>query len=102
MRRELVNVRLCCVWRTAASARSADLPGARPPRLFRPSRPGEFHPEPLSRVESRRGPGFDDADVSSTLPIIPYGGFSPIRLEGWHVGQHLPTHPPGLTRSLHT
>src|ERR1700730_403375 len=24
-----------------------------------PSRPGEFHPEPLSRVESRRGPGFE-------------------------------------------
>ena len=25
----------------------------------RPSRPGEFHPEPLSRVGSRRGPGFE-------------------------------------------
>ena len=25
----------------------------------------------------------NDADVSSTLPIIPYGGFSPVRLEGW-------------------
>ena len=25
----------------------------------RPSRPGEFHPESLSRVESRRGPGFE-------------------------------------------
>src|SRR5262249_24737279 len=24
-----------------------------------------------------------DDDVSSTLPIIPYGGFSPVRLEGW-------------------
>src|SRR3984893_17945163 len=24
-----------------------------------PSRPGELHPEPLSRVESRRGPGFE-------------------------------------------
>ena len=36
-----------------------------------------------SRVEWRRGPGFNDADVSSTLPIIPHGGFSPIRLEGW-------------------
>ena len=22
-------------------------------------------------------------------PLIPYGGFSPIRLEGWHVGQRL-------------
>ena len=25
----------------------------------------------------------NDADVSSIPPIIPYGGFSPIRLEGW-------------------
>ena len=35
-----------------------------------------------SRVGSRRGSGFDDADVSSIPPIIPYGGFSPIRLQG--------------------
>jgi hypothetical protein len=35
-----------------------DLPTSSvPPPL--PSRPGEFHPEPLSRVESRRGPGFE-------------------------------------------
>jgi len=27
-------------------------------RFPSPSRPGEFHPEPLSRVGSRRGPGF--------------------------------------------
>jgi hypothetical protein len=27
----------------------------------------------------------NDADVSSILPIIPYGGFSPVRLEGWHI-----------------
>ena len=25
----------------------------------------------------------NDADVSTTSPIIPYGGFSPVRLEGW-------------------
>jgi hypothetical protein len=37
---------------------------------------------PRSRVGSRRGSGFDDADVSSIPPIIPYGGFSPIRLQG--------------------
>ena len=37
---------------------------------------------PRSRVGSRRGSGFDDADVSSILPIIPYGGFSPVRLQG--------------------
>ena len=47
----------------------------------------------------------NDADVSSTLPITPYGGFSPIRLEGWHVGQHLPTHDrlkpaPGIHRLM--
>ena len=47
----------------------------------------------------------NDADVSSTLPIIPYGGFSPIRLEGWHVGQHLPAHgrlkpAPGIHRLM--
>jgi hypothetical protein len=25
----------------------------------------------------------NDADVSTTSPIVPYGGFSPVRLEGW-------------------
>src|SRR5450759_3777078 len=25
----------------------------------------------------------NDADVSTIPPIIPYGGFSPVRLEGW-------------------
>ena len=34
-----------------------------------------------SRVGSWRGSGFNDADVSSLPPIIPYGGFSPVRLE---------------------
>jgi hypothetical protein len=43
-----------------------------------------------SRVGSRRGSGFDDADVSSILPIIPYGGFSPVRLEGWLIRRSLP------------
>jgi len=33
------------------------------------------------RVGSWRGSGFDDADVSSLPPIIPYSGFSPVRLE---------------------
>jgi hypothetical protein len=27
----------------------------------------------------------NDAAVSTTSPIIPYGEFSPVRLEGWHV-----------------
>src|SRR5882672_6534789 len=32
----------------------------------------------------------NDADVSSIPPIIPYGGFSPVRLEGWRFGRRLP------------
>ena len=32
----------------------------------------------------------NDADVSSILPIIPCGGFSPVRLEGWHIRRDLP------------
>jgi hypothetical protein len=28
----------------------------------------------------------NDADVSTTSPIIPYGEFSPVRLEGWPFG----------------
>jgi len=31
----------------------------------------------------------NDADVSTTSPIIPYGGFSPVRLEGWLFRQRL-------------
>ena len=40
------------------------------------------HPPQSGRIEARTGS--NDADVSSILPIIPYGGFSPVRLEGWH------------------
>src|SRR5450755_1412303 len=43
----------------------------------------------FGRVEARTGASHD-ADVSSIPPIIPYGGFSPVRLEGWHVGRRLP------------
>src|SRR6516165_4516343 len=32
----------------------------------------------------------NDADVSSIPPIIPYGGFSPVRLEGWPFRRGLP------------
>jgi hypothetical protein len=47
----------------------------------------------------------NDADVSSIPPIIPYGGFSPIRLVGWHVGRHLPANhqlkpAPGIHRLI--
>jgi hypothetical protein len=48
-------------------------------------------PPQSGRVEARTRAS-NDAVVSSTLPIIPYGGFSPIRLEGWHVRRRLPTH----------
>ena len=50
-------------------------------------------PPQSGRVEARTRAS-NDAVVSSTLPIIPYGGFSPIRLEGWHVGRCLPAHQP--------
>ena len=33
----------------------------------------------------------NDADVSSIPPIIPYGGFSPVRLEGWRIRRDLPS-----------
>src|SRR5215472_12780286 len=49
---------------------------------------------PILIPQSGRCRGADrtsnDADVSSTLPIIPYGGFSPIRLEGWQWGSTFP------------
>ena len=32
----------------------------------------------------------NDADVSSIPPKIPYGGFSPVRLQGWHIRRDLP------------
>src|SRR5215831_5039315 len=32
----------------------------------------------------------NDADVSSIPPIIPYSGFSPVRLEGWPFRRGLP------------
>jgi len=33
----------------------------------------------------------NDADVSTTSPIIPYGEFSPVRLEGWPFRRGLPS-----------
>jgi len=39
----------------------------------------------------------NDADVSSIPPIIPYGGFSPVRLEGWLVRRDLPGTPSSLS-----
>jgi hypothetical protein len=42
------------------------------------------------RVGSWRGPGFNSPDVSTIPPIIPQGGFSPLRLEGWLARRDLP------------
>src|SRR5207253_2816905 len=57
-------------------------------------------PPPSGRVEARTRAS-NDAVVSSTLPIIPYGGFSPIRLEGWPVGRCLPAHQQAQACSRH-
>lgn len=50
------------------------------------------------RGGSRRGPASNDADVSSILPVIPYGGFSSVRLEGWHIRRCLPGASVSLSR----
>ena len=42
------------------------------------------------RVGSRRVAGFAWCRVFSIPPIIPYGGCSPIRLQGWHFKWRLP------------
>src|ERR1700722_12794037 len=44
----------------------------------------------------------NDADVSSILPIIPYGGFSPVRLEGWLIRRSLPVRRSAQACSRHT
>jgi hypothetical protein len=54
-------------------------------RLVAVGTPVTGRPSQSGRVEARTRAS-NDAVVSSTLPIIPYGGFSPIRLEGWHLG----------------
>src|SRR3954470_20479958 len=43
-----------------------------------------------------------DADVSSIPPLIPYGGFSPVRLEGWPVRRGLPGSSEAEACSRHT
>ena len=44
----------------------------------------------------------NDADVSIAPPKIPYGGFSPVRLQGWRFRQGLPEIPGGQACSRHT
>jgi len=52
---------------------------------------------PCFRLSGRtvaRDRASNDAAVSTVPPIIPYGGFSPVRLEGWRlqaIGQRLPS-----------
>ena len=46
--------------------------------------------EQESRVRLQADRASNDADVSSIPPLIPYGGFSPVRLEGWPVRRGLP------------
>src|SRR5215469_13359087 len=52
---------------------------------------------PCFRLSGRtvaRNRASNDAAVSTVPPIFPYGGFSPVRLEGWHlqaIGQRLPS-----------
>ena len=49
-----------------------------------------------------RGSGVDDADVSIALPKIPYGEFSPVRLQGQPVRSRLPAPQRGQACSRHT
>ena len=48
-------------------------------------------PPQSGRIEARTGLRMMPTFPRSP-PIIPYGGFSPIRLEGWHVRRGLPKH----------
>ena len=58
-------------------------------RLIAVGTPVTERPPQSGRIEARTGLS-NDADVSSIPPIIPYGGFSPVRLEGWRFGRRLP------------
>ena len=41
-----------------------------------------------------------DADVSIVPPKIPYGGFSPVRLQGWLISRRLPASGVDVSRPL--
>jgi hypothetical protein len=66
----------------------APFPLALPARL--PGRRGRCPPRPPVGWDRGADRASNDADVSSIPPIIPYGGFSPVRLEGWPFRQRLP------------
>src|SRR3954471_12819016 len=67
------------------------------------------HHDGGTKDRSRRGGGegrgaeraSNDADVSSIPPLIPYGGFSPVRLEGWPIRRSLPGSSEALAFSRH-
>ena len=73
-------------------------------RRRRSSRPLSTSSSPITgRVGSRQADrASNDADVSSILPIIPYGGFSPVRLEGWLIRRSLPVRRSAQACSRHT
>src|SRR6266705_5768658 len=52
--------------------------------------PGTFTPSLSVGWDRGADRASHDADVSSIPPIIPYGGFSPVRLEGWRIRRDLP------------
>jgi len=57
------------------------------------------------KVVARKRASYD-ADVSTTSPKIPYGGFSPVRLQGRNIRRGLPlardpSAPAGFTSALH-
>ena len=60
----------------------------------------------IGRMRSLRDRGAErtsnDADVSSILPFIPSGGFSPVRLEGWLIRRHLSVRRSAQACSRHT
>jgi putative ABC transport system substrate-binding protein len=75
-------------WPLTARAQTAKLPTI---GLWGPTTPSVGSQRVAPFVQRLRELGWIEG---RTVAIIPYGGFSPIRLEGWHVGQHLPTHRP--------
>src|SRR3954471_2124467 len=60
-----------------------------------------FGPDPSVGEDRGADRASNDANVSSIPPIIPYGGFSPVRLEGWLFRRGLSRRHPALACSRH-
>src|SRR5208337_498229 len=73
-------------------ARSPDHAIGQPTR-YMPSRWGCCHPHPSVGWDQGADRASNDADVSLIPPIIPYGGFSPVRLKGRLSGDAFPIRP---------